>query len=744
MALFFVALMGVLLFQIYFWQSFAGDAYAVRAMNQVLTRHGVGDTITLPNRGRITDRNMQNLAVSSTVYNIFVDVRMLHYRMDTEYQRELPGTSQYRRFITRDNNRGIFTGFFGWTNAEFEEMMAIDRQTGNLVNNTHYFVIERAAPFSRRIEFENWIAESGFFTRDIHFEPQTQRNYLHHHIAAPVIGFQRDLWWGLENYFNSFLAGYAGRNMAMFGLEGNIVTDRIPPIHGANVITTLDLNFQRFAEDLVVRWAEMAQAGHASINVMCPHTGEILAMAQYPGFDANNPACIDSLTATCPIFLSTLDPASDEFVEHMFRIWANFNISNTFEPGSIYKSFTSAKALEEGLISPDHMFYCGGFVYRGGFRIRCWTYPRGQGRLNLTQAIAQSCNVAHIEIAEMLGRQAFWQYQRDFGFGTITGIDLPGENPGMVFAPAELNATELATSSFGQRFTATPIQAIAAYAPLINGGHVVRPHVVSRITDNDGNTVFAHDIGVQRSVISPEVSNWMRHAMAETVISGTARSAAIEGFTQGGKTGTAEQGLQDDPNFSWSISYVGYFPVENPQFLISVVLHQIPTAVYDAGFRSVVPMYREMMQEIIRLRNIPPCYGIEAAATTDGNIIIDNFVGMHVRPATHILSGQNFDFQLTGSGNMVVSQFPPAGVRASSDTFVVLHLEDDGSEALIFVPDLVGQSSEFAAEVLTQSGFFHRIRRNYPSYENGHFIVHSQTAPGLFLPENTTILLTVR
>ncbi|MCL2236526.1 MAG: penicillin-binding protein 2, partial [Defluviitaleaceae bacterium] len=557
----FLGIAGLLVGQILFWQNFAGDAYAVRAMNQVLTRHGVGDTITQPNRGRITDRNFQNLAVSSTVYNIFVDVRMLDYRINREYDRTFSQAYQYRRFITRDNNLRVFEGFFNWTRAEFDAMIAFDHRAGNLVNNTHYFVIERNVPFSRRIEFENWIAENDLFARDIHFEPMTQRNYIHGHLAAPIIGFQRDLWWGLEHQYNRFLAGYAGRNMAMFGTEGHIVTDRIPPTHGSNIITTLDLNFQRFAEDLVVRWAGTSQANHASVIVMNPHTGEVLTMAQYPSFDANDPACLESLTANHQSqLLSSLDPNSDEFVNYLFRIWANFNISNTFEPGSIYKPMTAAKALEEGLIASNQMFYCAGFVYRAGFRIRCWTYPRGQGHVSLTQALADSCNMAHIEMAELLGRQLFWQYQRDFGFGTVTGIDLPGETSGMIFTPADLNATELATSAFGQRFTATPIQSIAAFAPLINGGNAVRPHVVSRVEDGDRNTVFTQDDGFQRRVVSPEVSDWMRHSMAYTVTNGTARNAVIEGFTQGGKTGTAEQGLQDDPNFSWSISYVGYFP----------------------------------------------------------------------------------------------------------------------------------------------------------------------------------------
>ncbi|MDR2166222.1 MAG: hypothetical protein LBE35_00050 [Clostridiales bacterium] len=725
LAVVFLVVLALMIAEMRHWQDFAGEAYIIRTVNQVLNRHGGGDGLVEPIRGSIRDRNSQVLALSSITYNIVVDVRNLQRRNEHEYA----------------NNMRIFSEFFGMSSHEIDAMLARD---------THYFPIERGVPYSRKVEFEAWMAERAaearqderrFITRDISFSGTSQRSYMHGPLAAPVLGFNHGVWWGLEHYYHHLLAGQAGRNMTVFGADGHIMTQRIPPVHGGDIITTLDLNIQRIAEENIIPWAEMSQAAHGSIIVMTPQTGEIIAMVQYPGFDANNPSLIEGLTTQNVAHFDELTHGSQEFFDELFRIWANFNVTATLEPGSIYKSFTAAKALDMGVISANQVFYCHGYVERAGMRIGCW---RRHGQINLTQAIAESCNMAHIEIAEAVGREAFWRYQRDFGFGVITGIDLPGENPGLVFAVNELNATELATSSFGQRFTTTPIQSIAAFASLINGGYVVRPHVVSHVMSPDGSVIFSQNTSPQRAVIAPEISHWIRRAMAATVTDGTGRLAAIEGFTQGGKTATGEQGLQDDPDFTWSLSYIGYFPVENPRYLIQVLLHDIPPEVYDDGFTSVVPMFREMATEIIRLRAIAPCTAVETPGILHESEFVENFVGMGVQQAINHLNSLGRAFDFNGGGNFVASQFPPAGVRATGDTPIVLHLGDDGRAPLVVVPDVIGQPVDFAREILTQSGFVPRVIYSDLAHENPDAAVYQQMARGLSLPTGTDILIHAR
>ncbi|MCL2169839.1 MAG: penicillin-binding transpeptidase domain-containing protein [Defluviitaleaceae bacterium] len=730
LALGLLVVLGIMVVTMQQWQDFGGGVYVIRTINQVMNRHSAGDGLVIPVRGTILDRNHQTLALSSITYNIIVDVRMLNGRTEREQL---------------DNHR-IFTDFFDMDAQELSDMLARD---------THYFVIERGAPYSRKRAFEAFVAEldtvareneTRFFTRDIAFRGINQRSYIHNHVASPILGFYHGLWWGLEHVYYSALAGRAGRTMTVLGADGHITTQRIPPVNGHDVITTLDLSIQRYAEDLVVYWAGRSQAGQASVIVMNPHTGEVLAMAQYPSFDANAPSALAGLTSSQTEHLSELAPGSQEFFDELFRIWANFNITATFEPGSTYKSFTAAKALDAGVILPNQMFYCSGFKYVAGHRIHCWVFPRGHGHINLTQALAVSCNVAHMEIAATLGRDAFWRYQRDFGFGVITGIDLPGENPGLVFGRNELNDSELATSSFGQRFTVTPIQNITAFSALINGGNVVRPHVVKHILDDAGAISFVPPNGVQLRVIAPEVSDWMRRAMADVIESpaGTGRAAYIAGFTQGGKTATAEQGLPmindvPNPDFSWSISYIGYFPLESPQYIIQVLLHEIPPEVYDAGFRSAVPMHRQMMEEIIRLHSIPPCNIIQQGNLPETEFVPD-LIGLGVQEAMNQLNIQGRPFDINSSGNIVQTQFPPAGVRAALHTPVTLHLQNNESLPIFPVPTVTGQPVDFAREILLDAGFVPRVVHTVPGGDE----VYAQLAENLMLPAGTEILIFVR
>ena len=752
-AVFFACVLGFFLWEIFSWQRFAGDAHAVRTLAQIVDFHSAGDGEIMANRGSITDRNMQALAVSSTVYNVFVDVRMLSGRGEAEIER----------------NRLALTSFFGMTDTEFNQMLARDAATGLLVNNTYFFVIERGISHVRRLEFENWrererdawlalppeerAANDNFFIRDIYFETDSHRSYIHNSLAASVIGFERGALWGLERQFNEFLTGKPGRALTTFDAHGMLVQDRTPPIHGANIITTLELGLQRFAEEVATRWANDFSAQHSSVIVMQPFTGEIFAMAQYPSFDLNAPADPARLTSQrLAAMLEATEPDSNEFFEHLFGVWANFNVSSTFEPGSIYKPFTIAKALEEGIISGNQYFYCAGFKYVAGHRIHC-VRTWGHGMINLTEALAVSCNVVLMDIAESLGRHRFWQFQRDFGYGITTGIDLPGEAGGIVFSVGELNDSELATSSFGQRFNATPIQSIASFAALINGGHVVRPHVVSQIIDSDGSILFSHRPIVERQVISRGTSDWLRRAMQYVVTEGTGTGAIIEGFAQGGKTGTAEQGIMGvDADFSWSISYVGYFPIENPQYLIFVLIHGVPDEVYEArvGQRSVTPMYREIAQEIIRLRGMPQVVDLDNASPAQAAELIEDFVNMPVQQAIARLNSLGLDFEFIGAaGGRISSQFPLAGSRITnrSNLTVVLHLVDDGNQPLYEVPDVTGHDLEFARELIIRAGFVPRVV--YENLIDGDGVgfratVVGQSAQDIRLPRGTEILLRAR
>jgi len=743
MALFFMCILTFFLVEISRWQSFAGEAYAMRTLTQIVNRHSQDDRLTIqPMRGSITDRNMQSLAVSSTIYNVFVDVRMLMQRSTAE----------------QTNSRMALTDFFGIEHYIVNQMMARNSD-GSLVNDVHYYVVLRGLSHTEIEGYEAWLASmvathEGFRIRDIHIEEDAHRNYLMGNLAAPVIGFERGVWWGLESWYNDYMIGSPGRTMTTFDNQGNLGTERIPAVNGATVVTTLDMAIQRFSEEIAGQAARDFQATVGSVIVMQPFTGELFAMAQYPSFDANRPADIEGIIgADFAAQLYGLEPDSQEFFNYLNRVWRNFNILDTFEPGSTYKSLVVAKALEEGIISPHTTFYCPGFRYAADHRIHC-SRTWGHGHLTLTQALAVSCNVAHMDIAEMLGRELFWQYQRDFGFGIPTGIDFPGEAPGLVFSVNALNASELATSSFGQRFTATPIQTISSYATLINGGNVVRPHFVSQVIDVNGDAVFSHNAPqIQRRVISTETSDWVRRAMEDVVTAGTGQAAAIEGFAIAGKTATSENGQVGEPE-SYSLSFIGYFPINNPQYLIMVLLHEVPVEVWEAGQRSAAPMFREVAQEIISLRGMMPTEGLGAhnPAFIQEYILIEGLVGLTVQQAVARLNSLGYGYEFIGiGGNIISAQFPVAGTRITGNVHVVLSLEEDGTTELVEVPNTTGLPLDFAREILVGAGFVPRIAfDNYLDYttlqdpDNTRSIVRTQAFYGTRLPRNTEVLLHVR
>lgn len=744
LAIIFIIFLGFLttfVYTIFSWQAIAGSAYEIIAMGQLLNRRSNNQPI-LANRGAIMDRNMQPLALSSTMYDVFLDIRLMLWR-------------QQNQELTAAYNMRAITEFFDFSQHQFEQFLAIDNATGLPVNNTHRLIILRDIPPSTRLDYEEWLSKNDIFAADIHFEEGSRRNYIHNTLAAPILGFNRGEWWGLERQYNQLLSGQPGRSFTAFDSSGNILTERIPPLNGYTLVTTLDLSIQRILEDIVPAWTISHEASHGSAIVMNPHTGEILGMAQYPSFDANYPADISRFTSqNMSYYMQNLIPDSPQFLDNLFNIWANFNISGTYEPGSIYKSLTIAKALEEGLIYTNQLFYCSGVRHIAGHDIHCW-HQSGHGLQTLKQVHANSCNVALMDIAALLGRDLFWQYQRDFGFGMPTGIDLPGENSGIVFSVTQLNDSELATSSFGQRFTATPLQTISSFASLINGGNIMQPHIVSRVLDDNGNIASQNPPHIQRRVISQGTSDWMRQAMAATITEGTGQQAAIVGYTQGGKTSTAEQGVAETPEQAiWSLAFIGYFPVENPQYLVQVVLHEIPDYIYQNN-RTVAPMYRDIATEIIRLRNIPPNQDIDLPNILSINnfTIVENYVGMDIASVVSRLNSLGLSYEFIGSsGTHIDSQFPSPCNHINNNTPIILNISGSSTYTAP-IPYVVGLNIDFASEVMLQAGFLPRVVLINPRYglysyiniENNitQRIVSSQKMHSIHLPTHTEVLLFV-
>ena len=670
----------------------SGDEFEKQAIENQINK--VTDKVINANRGSILDRNNQPLAISSTVFNVALDIRILAELKIEETQKILNTVSEILQIDINELNAYLAKDENGKLKSE---------------NDTHWKIIKKKVSYDigKKLEAEKLTG--------VHLENDTQRNYPQNNTASQTIGFiMGDTSWGLENIYNEELTGTPGRIYRTYENNSSVVTNDIEPIKGNDIVTTLDLTLQQYAEEVVENTYKSISPEHTPENVslilMNPKTGEILSMAQYPDFDLNNPNNISLLEDST--YKENFDKlTSEEQLEIKNSIWKNFAITDAFEPGSTFKAITVAAALEEGIISEDETFYCAGYKQVADYKIRCHKRD-GHGTLTLTEALEKSCNMAMLDIAEKMGREKFYKYQRDFGFGYRTGIDLYGEVKADTYVlPVEkLNVTELATSAFGQTFTATPIQIITAFAATINGGNLMKPYLVSQIIDENGNVVEEKSPEIVRKVISEETSDFLRVAMIETLEEGgTGYKANIAGYNIGGKTATAQQGNRSDNIYT--LGFAAYLPAEDPEYLMLATIHK-PKDYIEApsGTVSPVPMVKEFFQKLIEYKAIPPSDEnvlVEEENTLTDQVILKDYTNKDLKTVIKELNSSGLDFQIVGGGgDTVVKQIPLANTAIDKNGKVLLYVESqDDNKELVAVPDTKNLSVDEAIKLINDIGF---------------------------------------
>ena len=478
-----------------------GAEYEAAAKNQQINRY---DITIPPNRGSILDRNNQVLAISTTVYNVALDsLQLAEVAELSPEEQEKTLTTLCEYFPELDYNT-------------LKQYVTINPETGELYMNNHWKYLVKGIERSVKEELE------AMNLKGVYFEKSSKRSYPLNSSACHLVGFTRgDAQWGLEGYYNSYMEGTPGRSFILYNGADSVVHQDYDAKDGDTIITTIDYNIQKIAEEVVAETAAEWPAKNVAAMVMDPYTGEVYAMAESHSFDLNNPNEIPEWETDITYTENWDQLSNEEQLNYLNTMWKNFCVSDTYEPGSIFKPMLVAAALEEGVITPNSSFQCNGYTDIGGYRIKCHLVS-GHGNINVEQIMAQSCNMGVIQIANLLGADKFYEYQREFGFGDYTGIDLPGEAAGQLHSKESIGPTELATMSFGQTFNCTSIQVIAAFSSLINGGNLVKPHVVSQIVDADGNVVLQNDTEVVRRVISEKTSAYMRTALKATVENGLA------------------------------------------------------------------------------------------------------------------------------------------------------------------------------------------------------------------------------
>jgi len=714
--LFFIGFIACLLYLS--WQILAikndkGTEYELTALRQLVER-STGDKAILPNRGAIMDRNKQALAISTTVYDIVLDVRtILHFENDMAQERYQALSAEEKANSLANQQKtleiihrvlGVEHGIDGLDMTTLQGYLAIDTATSRPTRDTFYLIIAQNVPRKAATALTAALAEENL--RHVYADEDTERRYVYDNLASSVLGFIRgDSNWGLERQYGAELTGVPGRVFNAFGDNGSVQAERVEPIEGHTIVTTLDLAIQQYAERVCEKYAEIYHAPYASAIVMDPYTAELYALAQYPSVNLNAPADVSFINKD-EYARDWANLPMDELIHKLNSLWANFNLTSTFEPGSIYKPLTVAAALEEGVIRTDQTFYCNGERWYGETRIPCHKTD-GHGWQTLEQALANSCNVAMMEIADTLGRESFYNYRNDFGYSDRTGIDLPAEGFGVIHPYSNFHTTELATASFGQRFTCTALQAITSFCATINGGNIMRPYIVSQVVDERGYIIAENKPLVQRKVISQETSDYLRTAM-ESVISpnGTGWRAVIDGWAIGGKTATGEQGIKGTDDYSYSISFITYFPVEKPQYAVLVLLHQISEEEYDNG-ATPGNMAKELMLDIIKYKAIPPSYDVgDVGLMSNDMLIIEDYTGQSITEVTRGLNRLSMDYEIVGGSCAVVTgQFPSGGSRIPKGSTVILTTGPQDGVTLTEVPNVVGLDISQAEALLTAAGF---------------------------------------
>jgi stage V sporulation protein D (sporulation-specific penicillin-binding protein) len=558
-------------------------------------------------RGSILDKNGLVLAQSNKSYRVILDPKVILTQGNTN------------EYLYYDTTVKVAAEVFGMTEDQIKNIINSNADSSYLVLKKDDEVFYQDYDTKSKFESYETTDKNGNnqtingkeidhrCVKGVWFEPYYSRTYPYSSLASNVLGFainNDEGMNGIENYYNSYLTGTEGREYGYFDSELNEVTVTDAPVDGDTITTTIDANVQKLVEEHVTDFLSEYQCQDVGVIIMNPNNGAIYAMVSNKGFDLNKPNNLAGY------YMGDMDSikTDQEEAEAKYEMWRNFCVSDTYEPGSTFKPFTIAAALEENLVTPESTFMCNGYMMVGGWRINC-NNKSGHGLVDLSGALEHSCNPALMQIGALLGADLFAKYQRQFGFGRKTGIDLPGEGTGLLYNASDLHETELATCSFGQSFNVTMIQMAAGFSSLINGGYYYKPHVVEKITNPDGVTVYEDGGTLLNKTVSEDTTDFIRNAMYATVMQGTATKAQVAGYTVGGKTGTAQKGIRSEHKYV--VSFIGCVPYDDPQVVSYVVVDECNDPVLYNSSSLATNLTSQILGDILPYLGVYPEGGID-------------------------------------------------------------------------------------------------------------------------------------
>ena len=579
---------------------------------KVLSQQKYDSTVIPYQRGNITDCKGTILATSVDVYNVILDCKVLNSDsadIDPTIDALITcfpqlNETDLRNLIT-DKPKSQYNVLAKKLSYEeiraFEDMQAAEKEASDKKSGD---------------------AEKKGKINGVWFEKEYQREYPYGSLASAVVGFTTSGNLGMngvENSYNSVLNGTNGREYGYLNSDSNFEKTVIDAQNGNDVTLTIDANIQKIVEDKIAAFEEEyrdaaiegAGSKHVGVIVMNPQNAEVLAMANYPNYDSSNPRDLSAYYTK-----EEIDAMDDDAeLDALNQLWSNFCITYTYEPGSTVKPFTVACGLDTGTLDPNCTFICDGYETISGHDIHC-VNTNGHGLETVEDALKNSCNDALMQMSYDIGPENFSKYQQIFGFGTKTNIDLPGEarTDSLIYTEDQLSTINLATNSFGQNFNVTMIQVASAFCSIINGGNYYQPHVVKKITDENGNVIQEDNGTLLKKTVSSSTSELLKQYLYATVSDGTGKYAKVPGYSMGGKTGTAQKLPRGQGNYL--VSFIGFAPVDNPQLLVYVVVDE-PNAEEEFHSTFAQEIAKGIFEETLPYLNIYPDEDIVVTEETD-------------------------------------------------------------------------------------------------------------------------------
>lgn len=647
----------------------------------------LADTTVSAKRGTIYDANGNVLAESASVWQVVMSP--VNFKNDKQRQAAAKGLSE------------IF-------DLEYNDVLDDTKQ------QSHYVVVKRRIESDERekvLELIDTLKKDYSCSGVIQLLDDYKRYYPKNSLASSVIGFTGSDDQGLEGIeyeYDSYLSGTPGRIITAQNARGTDMPFRyeqnVESEDGNNVYLTIDETIQSICEKYMQKGVEDNNVLNKGVCIaMDVNTGAILAMVTTDGYDLNNPYELSAKDKKKIKSTSKKKQAEAESAA-LSNMWRNKAVADTYMPGSVFKMCVASAALEENLVNEKTSFTCTGSISVEGETIHCSNIS-GHGTQNFVEVISNSCNPAFIQIGQMLGAGKFRQYYQGFGFSDKTGIDLPGEAEDSFWKEGKMGGVDLAVASFGQNFTITPIQMITACAAVSNGGYVVQPHVVSKITDSKGNVIKTVDKKIKRQVISDDTSKKMNEYLEYNTERQGAAAGYISGYKVAGKTGTTEKRGVTKFESSFSEDYIssfcGYAPADDPQIAM-LVFFDTPDG--DAYYGSQVssPVFINIMSEVLPYLDVKTSYTDEELGYVDASA--GDYTGVSVDEAKTAVEADGFTATVKGNGSTVISQIPTVSSGLQKGGSIVLYTDSDSQSETVSVPSLIGLSPDEVNNVASAYG----------------------------------------